>query len=355
MNISTDLDDISPDFNKATGGYEWWYFDGMSANGDYGFVIIFYHVNPFSTKYIQELDSSEINASLHPAISVSLYHKSKPVYYSFLEFDENDFSWSADQLKLKIGSDSVQYNITDNTFGFELMLNQKLASGHSIDGVISGEGGLPPSYLIHSKSDEKHLWNLVTPSMRFNADLMVDGRTGKKRVIFQGDGYHDHNIGQEPMKDSFRDWYWGRYHFEDATLIYYLMNKHQGHQFEGWLIDRQNQEVLAYFEEADLEYFSRNWFGLKSARKIELKKDQISVNIQCRDKIDDGPFYQRFMGDSVLNYNCQVHGAQGISEYICPENIYKKRFWPLIHMRLRYLNQKPHWVQKSHLLYPWTW
>lgn len=355
MNISTDLDNISPDFSKCPGGYEWWYFDGMSTNGEYGFVVIFYHVNPFSTKYIKELYSGDISASSCPAISVSVYHKSKPVYYSFLEFEEDEFSWSPDRLSLKVGTDSVEYHISENTFGFEIQLNQKLASGHSINGTISGKGGLLPSSLIQSKSKERHLWNLVLPSLTFDADLAIDGRKGKERLSFQGNGYHDHNIGQEPMKDSFRDWYWGRYHFGEVTLIYYLMNKRKDQQFEGWLIDRNNQEVMTYFDEADLDYFSRNWFGLNSARKIELKKGQVTVTIQCRDKIDDGPFYQRFIGDSILRYNGQVYGAQGISEYIFPKNIYNNTFWPLVHMRLRYMNQKPHWVQKSRLLYPWTW
>jgi carotenoid 1,2-hydratase len=261
----------------------------------------------------------------------------------------------ADHLTLTVDTNSVQYCVTENAFGFEIELDQELASGHSIKGVISGEGGLSPSSLIQSKSTDRHLWNLVLPGLIFDANLMVDGRGGKSKISFQGNGYHDHNIGYEPMKNSFRDWYWGRYHFEDMTIIYYLMNKHESQQFEGWLIDRQNQSVLTYFSTAELEYYSRNWFGLHSARKIELKTGEVTVNIQCRNKIDDGPFYQRFLGDSILRYNDQIYVAQGISEYIYPKNIHKKMFWPLVHMRLRYMKEKPHWVQKSRLMYPWTW
>lgn len=62
------------------------------------------------------------------------------------------------------------------------------------------------------------------------------------------------------------------------------MNKRKDQQFEGWLIDRKNQEVLTYFEEADLDYFSRNWFGLNSARKIELKRVKLLLlyNVEIR-------------------------------------------------------------------------
>ncbi|WP_322570634.1 hypothetical protein [Rhodohalobacter sp.] len=63
--------------------------------------------------------------------------------------------------------------------------------------------------------------------MDWEVDLAVRGKKVEQDITFSGIGYHDHNIGQEPMKESFRDWYWGRYHFEEFTLVYYLMQKHE--------------------------------------------------------------------------------------------------------------------------------
>jgi|AntRauTorcE11897_2_1112592.scaffolds.fasta_scaffold00442_16 carotenoid 1,2-hydratase len=355
MNISTDLDQVSPDFSKPPNGYEWWYFDGLSTDGKYGFVIIFYHDNPFSTKKIAKLERSDSNKSPHPAISISIYRNNKTIYYSFLEFDEKEFDWDKDELRLTIENHSFQYDIQKNMLCFEMKIDQELASGHSLRGEIKGQGGLTPSSLIESKSKDDHMWNLILPVFEFEADLSVNGLNGKEELILEGRGYHDHNTGHEPMKDSFKDWYWGRSHFENFTLIYYLMEKHDSQQLEAWLIDAENQTVLEYMTDAELSYRSRNWFGLNSARKIELKSSQVSVNIQCKDKIDDGPFYQRFGSDFIINYNGQINAAQGFSEYIYPKNIYRKLFWPLVQMRLRYVGEKPHWVQKSLLLYPWTW
>lgn len=355
MNISTDLDRVSPEMNKPSGGYEWWYFDGLSSDGEYGFVVIFYHDNPFSTKKIEKLEHNEEDKSPHPAISISIYRNKKTIYYSFLEFEKDDFNWESNELKLKIGNNHFQYDPSNDRFSFEMGLNQTLASGHSINGMITGGGGLPPKDLITAKSQEKHEWNLVLPVLDFRMDLEVNGLNGKEKIAAKGKGYHDHNIGFEPMKESFKEWYWGRYHFGDFTLIYYLMEKHGSQQLEAWLIDAENGSVLEYITEADCTYKTRNWFGLYSARKIDLISPQVSVNIQCKDKIDDGPFYQRFTGNSIINYNGQVHAAHGISEYIYPENIYRKMFWPLVHMRLRYVGEQPHWVQKSGFMYPWTW
>lgn len=355
MNISTEFNRVSPDFNKPAGGYEWWYLDGQSEDGTYKFVIIFYHINPFSTRYLQSLDNENTPIGIHPAVSISIYHKSNPIYYSFLEFEENQFDWNEPDKTLKIDSHRIRYTVIGERLRVEVSLDQTLPSGHEIKGMVTGRGKLPSQKLIDSVSSEKHFWNLLLPAMDVQVDLDILGKRGSEKVKFSGTGYHDHNRGGEPMKDSFRDWYWGRFHFKDFTLVYYLMQKHEGKQFEGWMIDRKNEVVLDYFREANLDYFTRNWFNLKSARKIELKSAQTSVNIQCKSKIDDGPFYQRFNSDCIVNYNDQVHAAQGISEYIYPENIYKKLFWPLVHMRLRYLSEEPHWVQKSKLMYPWTW
>ena len=354
MNITTDFKHSSPSKSLSEGGYEWWYFDGQSREGDFHFVIIFYKSNPFSTKYIENLTDGIVDV-LHPAISVSVYHKGKPVYYSFLEFGESDFSWDEQEMELKVGGDLFNYRPKENKLLINIELDQKLASRHGIQGTLKGEGRWSNPRLIHSESNDRHAWNLLLPHMDWEVDLAVEGKKGSQNINFSGIGYHDHNTGQEPMKESFRDWYWGRYHFKDFTLVYYLMQKHGEEQMEAWLIDQNNKTVLEYFTDSELSDFGRNLFGLRSARKIELKSNQATVNIQYRNKIDDGPFYQRFIGDSIIKYKDQVFAAHGVSEYIYPKNIYNEMFWPLVHMRLRFMKKKPHWVQKSPLMYPWTW
>ncbi len=354
MNISTDFKQVSPNNNKQAGSYEWWYFDAQSEDAAYSFVIIFYQNNPFSTRYAQKVVDLEYS-EIHPAVSISIYHKSNPIYYSFLEFGKNEFVWNEVEKKLTIENHSFQYLAIGDSIKVELNLDQELPSGHKVKGTIYGTGKKASPNLIYSESSDKHVWNLLLPAMKVNTDLALIGKRGEERVTFEGVGYHDHNWGKESMKESFKDWYWGRFHFKEFTLVYYLMQKHSQQQFEGWIIDRGNQVVREYFREADLQYFTRNLFGLKSARKIELKSGQVSVNIQANSKIDSGPFYQRFNSDCLINYKGQVYAAHGISEYIYPENIHKKLFWPLVHMRLRYVTEEPHWVQKSRLMYPWTW
>ncbi|WP_020401994.1 hypothetical protein [Gracilimonas tropica] len=354
MNISTDFKAHSPAEKLSGEGYEWWYFDGQSHDSEYHFVIIFYHSNPFSVNNIKELSNGKFKNPA-PAISVSLYRKSKPVYYSFLEYEESSFHWDEQEMELRVGDDLFNYRPKEQKLLVNLRLDQKLDSGHFIKGSLKAEGSWPNPQLIHSENDDRHAWNLIMPRMDWEVDIETGLHEDHKVVQFKGIGYHDHNVGQEPMKDSFKDWYWGRYHFEEFTLVYYLMNKHQEEQMEAWLIDHDNKTVLEYFTDQKLSYFSRNVFGLHSAKKIELNSNQASVNIQYRNKIDNGPFYERFQGNAILRYNDEVIAAQGISEYIYPENIYNSLFWPLVNMRLRYMYKDAHWVQKSSLMYPWTW
>ena len=74
----------------------------------------------------------------------------------------------------------------------------------------------------------QHAWNLIQTRAGVIGNLVLDGRTDMYNIALNGLGYHDHNVGFEPLKDSFKDWYWGRVHFIDYTLVYYLMNTKDG-------------------------------------------------------------------------------------------------------------------------------
>ncbi|MTI88268.1 MAG: hypothetical protein FH748_09900 [Balneolaceae bacterium] len=355
MNISTDPGSLYPSLNKPASGYEWWYFDGLSADGKYGFVIIFYLDNPFSTKKITELYNNSNTAGHVPAVSVSVYKDTQPVYYSFLEYGDNNFSWEKDAGIFRIGGDGFHFTHCSGRVEYELSLSQQLVSGHSVEGSISFKSPAPDASLICNNDDSHHSWNLILPRAKIKVNLSVNGSNRRQDMVFAGTGYHDHNTGMEPMKESFKDWYWGRYHFEDSTLIYYLMNGSSGKQFKAWLIDRTNQQLIDTFDEIKTSAKQLNAFGLYSSRKIHFLAQRTKVAIQCGKAVDNGPFYQRFIGNAVIERNGLIYAAQGFSEYIRPDRIYSKKFWPLVHMRLRYMAESPHWVQKSKRLYPWTW
>ena len=347
------------------GAYEWWYFDGVDNEGVYSFVVIFYEGNPFSTRYIRRLQNrnrtDNLYAEEHPAVSISIYENRKPVYYSFSEFDKQNCFFDDLSPRLKVGGHTMESDLGPDRIRYRLNLEEELPSGDRLHGIITFDGPVTdPARPEGEQSfeEEGHLWNLVQPRSTFQAELTVSTRIDSERSIsFEGMGYHDHNKGLEPMRNEFNEWYWGRFHFEMGTLVYYLMDQAETEQQGAWLIGPQNGRILDRYEDIELLDFGWNKFGMRSARKIMLSNERTHITVQQTGILDDGPFYQRFSSDSFINIPerdiMQVSG--GISEYIRPDRIYWRIFWPFLNMRIRYTGETPHWVQRSKRLYRWTW
>ncbi|MFH5885015.1 hypothetical protein ACG2F4_11945 [Halalkalibaculum sp. DA3122] len=353
----------SPKFKP--GAYEWWYFDGIDSTGTYSFVIIFYEGNPFSTRYIQRLKnwnrSDDVYPEEHPAVSISIYKDQKTIYYSFTEFEKEDCEFDSDHPSLKVGRHRMHSVADENKISYQLTLNEQLPSGDEIRGSITYESPRPSDALLEeaqSFDEVGHLWNLVQPRADVAVDLLISARAESTRqIVFEGRGYHDHNMGNEPMRNEFNEWYWGRFHFEMGTLVYYVMDRKNEKQHQAWLLSPDNAELIATYPTVELQDEGWNPFGLRTARKLMLSNEKAHITIQQARVLDSGPFYQRFSSDSFINIPDKdiMQVAEGISEYIRPDRIYWRTFWPLVNMRIRYSNESPHWVQRSKRLYRWTW
>lgn len=362
MQIISDFTNDIRSEKKEPGSYEWWYFDGLSAGGKYGFTIIFYEGNPFSRRY---LTSHRVNGGQHarasrfPAISITIYENGSPVYYSFKEHRPEDAEFSSEQIYGRTGNCTFSADVSDEKLVYTLILDQELPNGDSIKGKLTFTSspfqlnGYSVDKADLSEGEELHQWNLVQPSADVKGKLNIEGFR-KHHIEFAGLGYHDHNLGLEPMDESFVDWYWGRVHFDSMTLVYYIMKKKSGDQKQAWVIEK-NGRVRSIGESIRLLDQSFNMFGLYSARKIELKGGGVECLIQKDPVIDNGPFYQRFLTRAILHNGSRVLQAQGIAEYIYPKRIKSRLFWPLVSMRIIYQTEKAHWVQKSPRLYRWTW
>ncbi len=355
MNISTKLKDEHIDPEKPSSGYEWWYFDALSHDKEWSFVIIFYDGNPFSPKYIEALKDGNPLPGAFPAISISVYHRDKIEYYSFVEYKPDSFHWNEEEQSARIGSNFFQWEQEGDSLKYHLLITQSLDSGHSIQAKLTFTSSTVDEALIERESSDKHSWNLLQPRAEVAGSIILEGRSDHS-VLFNGVGYHDHNTGYEPLKDSFEDWYWGRFHFPDHTLIYYIMNGLDGkQQHEAWLISKDGQKISESFGQVDLSDHKATFLRLNSARSISLESDDVTIAINQSKVIDNGPFYQRFLGEAVMKTTEGSFKAKGISEYIKPDKIYEEKYWWMVRMRLRFLSQNSHWVQRSKMFYQWTW
>lgn len=355
MNILTDFTKDVQTQKPKPGSYEWWYFDAQSSDG-YSIVVIFYEGNPFSKRYIKGISSGKENlAVFYPAISISLYKEGHPIFYTFEEFTPDECNFSAEEPLGNAGNNSFTGEKIGEQLQYQINLDHKLENGDSISGSLRFTSTDLKFSLLDSSSEASsaHVWNLVMPSANVHGKLRLGGTTSET-IHFKGTGYHDHNFGTEPMKDTFDEWYWGRYHLGESTLVYYLMRIENRWEKKAWLLKDTGETEKFSSEYIEFSAQQTSLFGLSSSRIITFSRNNFKAHLQLDRLIDNGPFYQRFEGRMMAVIGEKTVQSRGISEYIKPDRIYKKLFWPLVDMRIKYPG-KAHWVQKSSRLYKWTW
>ena len=165
MNISSDYKKNFPVPDKPSGAYEWWYFDALTHDNEWGIVVIFYQGNPFSPEYIRQIENRKSTPDEFPAISISVYHKNRTEYYSFIEYSLEDFRWDKESITIEIGACSFQQKIKNNTLSYLMKLDQSLDSGHTIKADLSFESTLNQSIFKDEGLNltDDHFWNLVQP------------------------------------------------------------------------------------------------------------------------------------------------------------------------------------------------
>lgn len=354
------------------GAYEWWYFDGMCDDGVHSFVIIFYEGNPFSKHYMRAAPLGGL-ASDHPALSVSVYSGSRPVYYAFTEFDPRHVSWSERNglIACDMAGQTFRQERRGDGWGYRIRMDQILDSGYQfnadldidsrgvtrrlLQGADPSEAS-PDSMARDARGGMDHAWNLVLARARVSGGMTV-GRPGSPplKIDAAGDGYHDHNVGWEPMKVAFSDWYWGRFHGHEGEMVYYVMRGSDGViRPAAWL---NLDGVLYASSEAAMEKRTVSRFGLIRSEILRFTFDHgMQTIVHSQRCVDDGPFYQRFISRlDVQRPFDPGFGWRGITEYIRPERIQNRLFWPLVDMRIRYARHSPHWVQRIPELYSATW
>jgi carotenoid 1,2-hydratase len=357
MNIISDPDSDYRSLKDNSGSYEWWYFDAISLDGELSFVIIFYEGNPFSKKYIQAHESGAKTAADFPAVSISVYRKSEPIFYSFVEYDKDSAHFSEHSADVSIAGNSFKQSKVADRLLYNLKIDETLPNGNSIKAGL--EFSSPIKNMVELGDSEavngEHSWNLVQYRANVIGSIMI--KTEKEKLYdFTGIGYHDHNLGMEPMKESFEQWYWGRVHLKSGTFLYYVMDTLQGQDYKGWWIDLSGkvEDVNDHVRLTNIQF---NPFFMKSSRVLQFESKTMNVLVQQDYILDNGPFYQRFNSRILVRdqQNNVLEQGRGITEFIRPDRIYNKLFWPLVDMRLRYSSEKPHWVQKSNTFYKWTW
>ncbi|MCS7078904.1 MAG: hypothetical protein NZ585_02480 [Chloracidobacterium sp.] len=344
---------------RQPGAYEWWYFDALSEDHEYGLVAIWFCGMPFSADYNAHLEAYERGCAAPPnpcdyaAFSFALYHRGRPIAYALVEYD--DFTASTTQPAVWTGRNAFTYDPATATYHLvvdveltEVTTVIPVAIGRRLTGTFTfrnlNENWFAPALAASGvgapgMAHGTHTWNLVAPVCTTHGALEITDANGRceRRVTFTGRGYHDHNYDTVPMLRAINRWHWGRCWRGDRMLIYYRNEPFPGQPGAfsfGAVFDGAQPQLVTDAIEVVFEAQRRNWLGLKYPHhlRITLPATGETWTIRQQYMVDSGPFYVRFLSGPGTESNGNTYG---VSETLDGVRLRRRIFRPMINTRIQ--------------------
>lgn len=190
--------------NPEGNSFEWWYFDFSFTGGTTAVIV-------FSTKNI-------LNPSGKPDPEVRIVitgPKGKKISVSDTP-GYNNFYSSKTACNVRIGKSRVKGDLKNYTLHFkykDIKADLVLTTG-----APAWRPGSGKMYL--DKDHKKYFaWLPAVPYGTVTGTISYNGTTKK----VSGTGYHDHNWGNVKLDKILTQWYWGRMHTGDYTVIFSRM------------------------------------------------------------------------------------------------------------------------------------
>jgi len=210
---------------------------------------------------------------------------------------------------------------------------------------------------VAGNKNSPHRWNLIQPGALATGEVIISQNERKLDTCsFETKGYHDHNIGLRPLEHDFDDWYWGRVHIGDDTLVWYNMCTNSIAESAAWLFEKGEVDFARQVRITPTSDVATSVFGFNRTRSWIVDLDDKQVRIMDDQVWDNGPFYQRYRVKLVDMKGRIVDGSiPGIAEYILPSRITTNWVKPMIQIRYRKAGGRGNWIQRSSTLSRLTW
>jgi len=340
MEIITDIEQLKCHFSDTPGSYEWWYFDLMDENKEYSCVIVFYFGFPFSPKYNKDYRKNKrYTAEDFPALTFCLYKKNKILINKHIIFNKYKFETFNESKSYRIKLDNNELYFTNDNGKIHIKIDLDIKTVRSKD-FISAE--FISTQILHYKTDlEKetnkctHFWHPYSP--KNNASIRIKKANQTSDIYFKGYSYHDHNWGTVPLFEDMNFWYWGRFLTDNFNGILYYTEPflERCKKFNKLLLFNRDNELIS--KEMNYTFkIKTNYFFLKYPESIEGNTNNLSFKITNRNKLDNGPFYIRFLSDFRINYKGEITETKGITEFISPQRLKTRLLSPFINLKLKY-------------------
>lgn len=203
------------------GDFEWWYFDVYDPATD------------CTLKVIAHLGTDPLRRKLYRQLVVS--YSSPAEKQTFIKpYPLDAFTSSTEFCDVRLGDEFRAYvDSSKKTNLYHILVDvDGIRANLEFDGGI---GGCKPigAEIEAEKSNKRgtFFWAIPLPKAKVMGEFSAGGR---KYVIREGLGYHDHNywkVDREHklfMDDIISKWYWGRCFAEDYTIIFMDTHFHGG-------------------------------------------------------------------------------------------------------------------------------
>ncbi|MEP7217663.1 MAG: hypothetical protein ABI876_02040 [Bacteroidota bacterium] len=337
---------------ETPGSYEWSYFDGLSDDGEWGFVAIWFRGCPMSPYYTAAIDRHRSGGAApdpadFAAFNFNLYHRGRRIFYTLQERPRQLFSASDHLPDVRLAGNVVRGGENRKTGGADYFLDfdTKLPFGRSrlVGDIVvtsrsldSGASGVP-----YNPTSGGHFWVPAALGGDFTArlDLWRFGR-GVRRVRFSGSAYHDRNFGTEPLHHLRADWHWGRLHSEGKVFVYFaVLPDDGGAPFTRMLLLENGRAERTIGDFALLEDpRRRHWSSLSYPAGISAAAadGRFRMRVDRNSTLDSGPFYHRFLSNiRVESEDAGIVEGIGITEFLRPSRLGVAPFRPFVKFRVR--------------------
>ena len=331
---------VSVELLDIPGGFAWWYVDLVDDQGD-GIVLIWSFGLPFLPGIASDARKGRPSAPRsRPSLTLSVYEGGVATAYLLQEYDPVQATWEPAQGeegvdRWRFGESSIRSQARSGRREVEVQLSCELPGGGRLEGsiTVSGASCMGVQTRGSQGAEPVHAWAPLAMVATGSADLQINGR----QVRLSGRAYHDRNSGQRPLHDlGIRRWSWGRLAFLEREVIWYhLEPEAPGQPTRDMVLEVRPDGQLRAVEDHAVEVGPQRWspFGLRWPRWIRFKDvEGEQVEVRFHHKVDDGPFYHRYLVEGLRN----GESARGVAELVVPDRVDLPWMRPLVRMRVHH-------------------
>ncbi len=293
-----------PDFSIGVpdDGYAWWYVDAVSDDARHALTVIGFIGSVFSPYYKWARRNGPADPFDHCAINVALYGPRGR--WAMTERPAAATWRSADHLA--VGPSAMRWERD----ALVIDVRERAAP---LPFAMRGRIRLHPHALFARAFEldpaRRHRWLPFAPMARVEVEMNDPG------LRWSGEGYFDHNCGDEPLETGFTRWDWARAHGgAGATIHYDSLLREGAHSALALRFSRDG--AIAPAQEPPRQSLPRApiWRMARAARCDD------SFAPRVRQTLEDTPFYARSLIETQIEGERMtgVHESLDLDRFASP-------------------------------------